>query len=421
MRIRPGSLLSSIVFLASGGAFAADQTVPGAGNATAAATAAGSPRVLEAERFLADQARRIHDRAIRGETLDIVQNTRACIRHRIGLSTPAAKDAVVQKLLAAGLVSADDGASFPGGLRAGIFPPALQEGSTCPQLPQPFRAAPGSGFGGHHSYPGGLPIHEANNDRASVALAEQYRASYGAPERGNGLPPERFVIDEDIILAAPLWHDWAKPLVFQWNADGTEFAELNFGGAGKLDNFGQPGDSRTGGHHILGVAEAMARRMPPALVIAQASAHSNPTLGNEFKVVNWLRAAAIIAGIDPVTAGYLAPDAAGNLRLPPLRQLGSIDLPAAGQTNLLAEYTIHNLSDADFTFSIPAVTEVQVLLAHLAPRFGYDPADTARYNNRFRNVVLSQLSGERLLVLYATGGLDAVEDEVEALRRHGAL
>ncbi|HSS39746.1 MAG TPA: hypothetical protein VLT58_13345, partial [Polyangia bacterium] len=89
--------------------------------------------------------------------------------------------------------------------------------------------------------------------------------------------------------------------------------------------------------------------MPPALVIAQASAHGNPTLGNEFKVVNWLRAAAIIAGVDPVQAGYLAPDAAGNLRLPPLRQLASVDLNAAGQTNLLAEYTIHNLSDADFT------------------------------------------------------------------------
>jgi hypothetical protein len=419
MRIRPGCLLSSIVLLASGASFAADQTVPGAGNATAAATAAGSPRVLQAERFLADQARRIRDRSIRAETLDIVSNPRVCIRHRVGLATAAAKDAVVQKLVAQGLVSADDGASFPGGLRAGIFPPALQDSSSCPQLPQPFRSAPGSGFGGHHSYPGGLPIHEANNDRADVALAEQYRQSYGTSTEGG--PAERFAIDEDIILAAPLWHDWAKPLVFQWNADGTEFAELNFGGAGKLDNFGQAGDSRTGGHHILSIAEAMARGMPPALVIAQASAHVNPTLGNEFKVVNWLRTAAIIADIDPVKAGYLAPNASGNLRLPPLRQLGSVDLLAAGQANLLAEYTIHNLSDADFTFSIPAVTEVQVLLASLAPRFGYDPTDAARYNNRFRNVVLSHISAERLQIVYATAGLDAVADEVGALRRRGVL
>ena len=420
MQLLPGSLLASLLVVASGTSFAADQTVPGAGNATAAATAAGSPRVAQAGRFLAEQAEHIRDRAIRAATLDMIENPRVCIRHRIGLATAAAKDAVVQKLVAAGLVNADDGASFPGGLRAGIFPPALQEGSACPQLPQPFGAAPGSTFGGHHSYPGGLPIHEANNDRASVALAAEYRQSYGTRGDGGG-GDARFFLDEDIILAAPLWHDWAKPLVFQWNADGTEFAELNFGGAGKTDNFGQPGDSRTGAHHILGVAEAIARGMPPALVIAQASAHSNPTLGNEFKVVNWLRAAAIIAGVDPVRAGYLARDAAGNLRLPPLRQLGSVDLNAAGQTNLLAEYTIHNLSDADFTFSIPAVAEVQVLLAGVAARFGFDPADVARYNNRFRNVALSHLSAERLLVIYASGGLDAVADEIEALRRRGVL
>ena len=422
MQFRPGSLLASLAVLASGTSFAADQTVPGAGNATAAATAAASPRVRAAERFLIEQAAHITDRGIRSETLDILSNPHVCIRHRIGLSTAAAKDAVIQKLVAAGLVNPDDGASFPGGLRAGIFPPVLQDGSSCPQLPQPFRAAPGSAFGGHHSYPGGLPIHEANNDRAGVALADGYRQSYGSPaEASDARVHPRFVIDQDIILGAPLWHDWAKPIVFQWNADGTEFSELNFGGNGKTDAFGQAGDSRTGGHHILGIAEAMARGLPPAFVIAQASAHSNPTNGSEFKVVNWLRTAAIIVDLDPVKAGFLTRDAAGNFRLPPLRRLGSVDLPAAGQTNLLAEYTIHNLSDADFTFSIPAVTEVQVLLASVAPRFGFDPADPARYNNQFRNVVLSHLSAERLVILYSAGGLDAVEDEVDALRRRGIL
>jgi hypothetical protein len=67
------------------------------------------------------------------------------------------------------------------------------------------------------------------------------------------------------------------------------------------------------------------------------------------------------------------------------------------------------------------VTEVQVLLASLAPRFGYDPTDAARYNNRFRNVVLSHISAERLQIVYATAGLDAVADEVGALRRRGVL
>src|SRR5207302_798758 len=103
----------------------------------------------------------------------------------------------------------------------------------------------------------------------------------------------------------------------------------------------------TGGHHILGVAESMACGLSPELVITQASAPSAPTLGSEYKVVNWLRAAAIVARIDPVAKGYLVLDAQGNPRLPALRSLGEgVDLPAAGQTNLLVEYQIHNLSDA---------------------------------------------------------------------------
>ena len=212
--------------------------------------------------------------------------------------------------------------------------------------------------------------------------------------------------------------------MFQWNSDGTEFQELNFGGNGSTDNYGAPGDSRTGGHHIIGVAEAMKRGLPPDFVITQASAHSAPTSGNEFKVVNWLRTAAILAQIDPVAQGYLSVDSQGHLRLPPLRQLGSgLDLNAAtpSQTNLLVEYALHNLSDADFTFTGPAVSAVQVLLQTLAPQFGYNPSVTALYNNRFRNPVLSYLSGERLLILYGNGGLDRVKAEISKLRQRGII
>ena len=119
--------------------------------------------------------------------------------------------------------------------------------------------------------------------------------------------------------------------------------------------------------------------------------------------VNWLRAAALLAQIDPVAKGYLHRDGAGRLRLPPLRQLGSLDLNAAGQTNVLAEYTLHNLSDADFTYSRPAVVEVNLILQAIAPEFGFDPAD-ANYNKAFRNPVLSFLAAERLLILYSEKG-----------------
>jgi len=149
----------------------------------------------------------------------------------------------------------------------------------------------------------------------------------------------------------------------------------------------------------------MSRGLSPAFVITQACAHSAPTSGNEYKVVNWLRAAAILAQIDPVAAGYLELDAAGHLRLPALRSLGSIDLLASGQMNLLAEYTLHNLSDADFTYSGPAVTTAQVILQTLASRYGYDPANASVYNNQYRNPALSFLTGER--ILFCTAARDS--------------
>src|SRR5215471_14748125 len=118
-----------------------------------------------------------------------------------------------------------------------------------------------------------------------------------------------------------------------------KFEELNFGGNGSTDIYGAPGDSRTGGHHMMSIAEAMARGLAPDVVITIASAHSTPTSGNEYKVVNWLRAAAIMAQVDPVARGYLYYDREQKLRLPPVRQLGTVDLPslAPGQPYVLVE------------------------------------------------------------------------------------
>ena len=222
-------------------------------------------------------------------------------------------------------------------------------------------------------------------------------------------------IDQDIILAAPMWHDWAKTIVFQWNTDGSELPELNFGGNGQTDIFGAAGTSKTGAHHILGIAETMARGLPPILVIAQASAHEAPYGKNEALVANWLRAGAIIARIDPVAKGYLVRDSAGNYRLPPVRKLGrEVMVPAQGY--ILAEYVLHHLSDADYSFSGPAVVNANSLLLTLAPRFGVSAADKAAFNLTFRNPVLAWLSAERLQMIYATGGLEAVAAEIAKLR-----
>ena len=420
--IRHGALILCSVWIGVS-AQAADQTQMGAGNARAEQIGPASPLVRSAVELLTDNARQIANSQIREATLNSFLNPHSCIRHRANVDD-AAKNQIIATLTAQGLVNPADAASITGGLKAGIFPPVISDGSACPLLPLSFMASPGSNFGGHHSYPGGLAVHESLNDQSSINFADTFRGEYGQLGRDR-LPVARgsrresdVEINQDVVLAAPIWHDWAKRMVFQWNADGTEFTELNFGGAGTVDNNGAPGDSRTGGHHIMSIAETMARGLPPVLVIAQASAHSAPTLGNEFKVVNWLRAAAIMAQIDPVAKGYLVIDGSGHPRLPPLFGLGNgINLPAGGQTNLLVEYQIHNLSDADFVNSIPAVTEAQVLLAAIAPKFGFNSSDVAHYNNFFRNVVFAYLSPERLIMIYAKRGLDEVVEEVSKLRR----
>lgn len=430
-----------VVFCSAGAlaspALADDQAKTGAGNAAAIALAKKSPMVGSSYEFLLEQAERIRDNKLRKETRDGLGNRDTCVHHRANVSD-AQKDAMIQTLISQGLVNPADAASIQGGLKAGIFPALVNDGTACPNLPQAFFSAPGSvSVFGHHSYPGGLVVHESNNDIADVHLAEEYRQVYGHSKR-NDLPvldadgtPGRnsrggndgsdIFLDEDLIIAAPLWHDWAKTMVFQWNADGTEFVELNFGGAGSTDNYGAAGDSRTGGHHIITIAEEMARGLSPAFVITQACAHSAPTSGNEYKVVNWLRAGAILAQIDPVAAGYLYTDSTGKLRLPPLRQLGNtVDLNAAGQTNVLVEYTLHNLSDADFTYSGPAVTIDNVLLQKVAPQFGYSSAD-ANYFLKFRNPVLSFLTAERLAILYSEKGIDGVKSAVQSLRDAGII
>jgi hypothetical protein len=429
-------LLSVTLGLVVFPARAQDQTVPGAGNATAVALSNQSPMVQSAKELLLKNIKKIDDASVRAITLDAIANPTTCVAHRAGLKETD-KDAILQKLIAAGLVDVRDNSTFPGGLKAGVFPPILEDGGTCPKLPQTFFSAPGSFFGGHHSYPGGLPVHEAFNDVSNLNFAQGYRRVYGhtGPD---GLPvvgkddnnaneseemASTFVLSQEVTIAAPIWHDWAKSMVFQWNSDGSEFQELNIGGNGQTDNFGASGNSKTGAHHMISAAEAMKRGLPADLVIAQVSAHSHTIPDNEYKVVNWLNTAAIMAQIDPVAKGYLARDAQGRLRLPPIRRLGEVNLNAAlpSQTNLLAEYPLHALSDADSTLTEPAVTIDQVILRTLAPEFGFDANQVAAYNNGFRNPVFSFLTAERLLIIYGNSGLEGVRADINKLRKRGII
>jgi hypothetical protein len=200
-------------------AAADDQTKTGAGNAAAVTLAKKSPMVASAYKFILAQARRIKDAELREETLDALGNRDTCILHRAHL-TDAQKNAIVQSLITQGLLNPAHAMSIVGGAKAGVFPAVVDDGTSCPKLPQPFFSAPGStSVFGHHSYPGGLVIHESNNDVADVHLALEYREVYGHGTAGPFSTIDRddlrsfsvpegdsdfdIFIDEDLIIGEP--------------------------------------------------------------------------------------------------------------------------------------------------------------------------------------------------------------------------
>src|SRR5258708_4238996 len=423
------------LLITTGTAAAQNAAGPGPGNALAVKQAESSALVSSARSFILQTLNGVEDVRAREGTRDAIDNARTCVAHRVGV-TESDKAAIFDRLKAEGLVDLGDDDKFAGGLMLGIFPPLIDDGGACPRAPQTYWSAPGSVFEGHHSHPGGLAIHVAFNLSSFLSFADNYRRIYGSSGGATGLPtvvqPGRpspapavsdVPISQDLAILAPIWHDWGKVIVFQWNGDGSEFAERSFGGNGKTDKYGAPGDSKTGAHHIIGLAETMKRGLPPELVVTQASAHSAPSGGNEYKVVNWLRAAAILAEVDAVAKGYLERDRSGQLRLATMREMRSVAMQSMlpNEPSLLVEYVLHNLSDADFTFTGPAATEASVLLKSLAPRFGRDPNDAAAFNTGFRTPVLAHLSAERLQIIYASKGLEAVAAEIEKLKRAGIL
>ena len=111
-------------------------------------------------------------------------------------------------------------------------------------------------------------------------------------------------------------------------------------------------------------------------------------------------------------------DATDRLRLAPVRKTGSIDIQASlpNQPNYLYEYAMHNISDSDYTYTGTATVQGDLLLKLVGKKFGYDSADATRFNTMFRNIVLSHTGSERLLTLYANGGIEAVEAEVMKLK-----
>lgn len=216
---------------------------------------------------------------------------------------------------------------------------------------QPFMTAPGSGYGSHHPYPGGLATHVDVNLHVTEALCAIYKEVF------------MYDADRDIAVAAQALHDIAKPYVFQWQDDGSSLKEYTVAGQGA--------------HHTISLAEVIYRGFPAEEVIAQACAHGAPSSPKEEEAVcGWLRAAALMAGRDPVEYGLT--DRSGRA------------FPSAHHQE---GYIVH-LGDHDWVLSSPAAQKTVKDLKRIAEQdYGISGAalDGAEFN-AFRNYVGAQLS-----------------------------
>ncbi len=241
--------------------------------------------------------------------------------------------------------------------------------------PQPFLSAPGSGYGSHHAYPGGLATHVEVNVRLTDAICSTYKDIF------------YYQVDRDTAIAAQALHDIAKPWVFQWQEDGSSLPEYTI--------------AATGAHHILSLAEVLYRGFPAEEVVAQACAHTPPTSAGEEEIVaGYLRAAAIIAGKDAVRYGLVSAD---GKRIPaPHKQEG---------------YIVH-LGDHDWILSVPAAQKaVQILKDIAASEYGMSAREqNGAAFNHFRNYIAAQASLMRINFLAAQpNGLEEIKSLVQKI------
>ncbi|CUH96861.1 hypothetical protein P22_2972 [Propionispora sp. 2/2-37] len=325
------------------------------------AMAEKSPYIKPAYEFLLKTAGEIQNPELRRTTCEILKNPAPRLLELYPDTT--AKETVKQRLVAAGYLKANAALDE-------FLPPCSDPGQTV----IPFFAAPGSGYGSHHSYPGGLATHVAVNVQASIGFFHAYKETYACP------------LNRDIIIAAQSLHDLHKPWVFQWQENGAARTEYPIAG--------------TGSHHILSIAELIHRKLPSELIVAMACAHNHPgTDADESEVVGWISAASILAQQNPVKLGLLAPDGK------------TLPLPRR------AEGFITHLGDHDWVLSVPAAKWMIAKLEEIAQKeFNMTSADlkTKKFY-ALRNYVFSQATLEQLYLLWTAEGETALTNTVKSI------
>ncbi|WP_235669566.1 metal-dependent phosphohydrolase [Solidesulfovibrio carbinolicus] len=317
-----------------------------------------SPLVGASWQYLRDVAATIANPELRAKVEAVLDNPAPTLAAR--LADPKHRAAVAEELAAKGWLKGQTADT--------LLPPVADPAAS----PQPFRSAPGSGYQSHHAYPGGLPVHVAVNMRITLAIFDAYKDVYG------------FALDRDTVVVSQMLHDLHKPWVFAWSEAGASRPEQSLAG--------------TGEHHVLSVAESIVRGIPAEVVVAQACAHNHPgSEKDEAEPVAWLKAAAVLAGVDAAKAGLIAPS--GDTLPLPRRMEG---------------FVCH-LGDHDWVLSVPAGKWSIAALAELArDRYGIADDKSSRFN-AFRNYVFSQATMMELYQTLAVSGKDGLAKAVAGI------
>jgi hypothetical protein len=257
--------------------------------------------------------------------------------------------------------------------------------------PQTYLTAPSSHNEFYNAHPGGLAVTVAYNIRMADAYTENYRQVFGLP------------INRDLPVAALLVHEYPKVWLYQWQDDGSWLEEPR-----------TVYDDTWHAHCIYVTAELMYRRYDSRIVTAMAAAHQLSFLeasmdGRDVvatwrgleRVAHFIKAAAVMAQVDPVDYGLLERKG-GDMVLAPVP----------------AEQWVTHLADMNWPYTMGAAhLYTRPLLKQIAEQdLGIRGADLeGRPFNQLKNYVWSQLSQITLYEILIREGFEAARKTVNRL------
>lgn len=257
--------------------------------------------------------------------------------------------------------------------------------------PQTYLTAPSSHNDFYNAHPGGLAVTVAYNIRMAEAYTNNYRQMFGLP------------INRDLPSAALCIHEYPKVWLYQWQSDGSWLEEPR-----------TVYDDTWHAHCIYVTAELMHRRHDARIVMAMAAAHQLSALEASMnghhvvckwhgldRVAHFIKAAAVMAQVDPVDYGVLERRGQKTVLAPQ---------PAEQWVTHLADMNWPYAMGAAHLFTYPLLQELG------RDEYGLTARDlNGRPFNQLKNYVWSQLGQVALYEILVREGVDAARKTVRRL------